>query len=233
MLEDKNYVATEDDIAKLTQTIVAADGQASGGRASYLRVLVAVTQKELGAEVRQRTGKAARLAADETAKQLAALALVHERFYSVIVKVTGDSLSPGTKGRAVEINRLTNFARTAMSAIRSWVKAGNDITALAPAKVSKSSLSVTLRKAGRPSVKVLRNRTESLSKTLMSTVKTLSSVDKATAIEAIQATMQTLSDHLVKLGFVSTRKIAPAMKMLMRPLPVAMNGNGAHTARPN
>lgn len=231
MLESKNYIATDADIAKIARAIASADTEADSGRASYLKVLIATTQHELdpAAPVRVRTTKSAKLNEAETEKQLAALAAVHERFYSIILKETSALIGEG-KGRAVEVNRLTNFARTALYSVRTWVRAGKDITSLAPARVTKSSLAVTLSKSSRPSGKVLLNRVELHSKSLILTIRQLAVTDKATAIEQMQSAMRSMSEQLVKLGGVSPRKIAPALKVLLRPM-LASNGHSAQTQR--
>lgn len=231
MLESKNFIATDDDVAKIAQAIVAADGEADNGRKSYLRSLIATTQRDLGVEPRMRNGKSSKLEPEETEKQLAALSLVHERFYAIILKVTSEAVTGGPRGRSIEINRLTNFARTALYAVRTWMKAGNDITTLAPAKATKASLAVTLRKTSRPTAKVLLNRSELYTESLLIAVKQLAQADKAMAIEQMQSAVRSLTEQLVKLGVASPRKIAPALKMLLRPVVLASNGNGAHAAR--
>src|SRR5690242_1993333 len=123
-LESKHYVATAEDVAAIAREVLNAQKQGSEGRATYLRALIATTQAELGQNPRQRSGEIAKVKDEARDEQLAALEKVNERFYAIVVRIAKDKIEgPDRGGR--ELNRRTTFARTSLSAIRRWVRAGN------------------------------------------------------------------------------------------------------------
>lgn len=192
-LESRHYVATSDDVAALTRDIIDAQKKGGEGRATYLRALIATTQAELGQHPRQRTVSIGKLDAEERERQLKALEAVNARFYPIVVKAAREKITgPDRGGR--ELNRRTTFARTSLSAIRRWVKAGNDITSLVAAKTTKASLAVVGRRRG-PSPKVLGNQTRRFGARLEKTLVTLAAADP----EAAAAAWQKLKAHMDKL----------------------------------
>jgi hypothetical protein len=198
-LESKGFVATDSDVEALANAVLSAVEVTDNGRRSYLRTLVATTQKALGAEPRQRQGKPAKLDAAAVTLQMEALDATHRRFYTIVLRVAGENVPPNTKDRALEINRRTNFARTAMSAIRRWVRAGNDLTALAAKSVSKASLAVEgSRKPVVP--KALKAKAERLAKGLLSSLMALADADRAAAVDEMQTLMGQLADQLSEMG---------------------------------
>lgn len=198
------YVATDSDIAKLTTDHLGALETAIATRGTYLRALVATAQAELGAEPRLAAprGRLAKLSPEDAAKQLEALQRVHERFYAVVTKTAGEGLSG--KGAADELNRRTNFARTALYAARTWLRAGNDLTALVVPKLTKATLAVrsTQRVA---SPRRLKTRVENLSKAVMSAMMELETVDKPGAVAELETLMGQLTARLIELGGTETR----------------------------
>lgn len=155
-LESRHYVATPEDVAAIARDVLTAQKQGSDGRATYMRALIATTQAELGLNPRLRSGEIGKVKDEERDEQLAALEAVNERFYAIVVKIAKDKIEgPDRGGR--ELNRRTTFARTSLSAVRRWVRAGNDITSLVAARVTKRMLAVAGRRKG-PSVKVLGNQ---------------------------------------------------------------------------
>jgi CHASE3 domain sensor protein len=199
-IERKGYVATEADINTLSKSVYEADAQVSEGRTSYLRALVATTVNELGATPRLRAARTPKnkLTPDETAKQLDVLATVHERFYAVVTQVASDYI-PGGKDKAQELNRKTNFARTAMSAVRRWVKAGNDLTGLPIHQVTKRSFA-TERVAAPKSAARLQRTLEARSKAFMSTALELIEADKDAALSELELLMGQLASQIVELS---------------------------------
>lgn len=194
-LESRGYVATEDDIRDLASGFLAALSSANGSKLHYLRALIGTTVHELGAPSRQRAIKGSKITDDEVkASHLATLEAVHKRFHAVVHAETKAQLAhlPSTGGkRGDEVAKRCNYARTAMSRIRGWVRAGNDITTLVPAKVKKDDLIVEDRKRRRPSTSRLTTRAESQTKQLFATMKLLAAVDKDAAAAEL--------DSLVKL----------------------------------
>lgn len=195
-LESKDYVANERDIEALVTDLLAHSQGMVAGRSTYLKALIATTQHELGEAPRQRSAKTSgKLTDDEIAGQLAALEKTHERFYAVVMKTAGDKLPPG-KEKARELNRRTNFARTSVSAVRVWIRAGHDLTGLAAARVTKAAL--LIRRPARQravSPKRLHNRVTRYAERLVSEVRIYLRADRDAAVADLQA----LIGRLVKL----------------------------------
>lgn len=198
------FVADAAKIKTLTTDLLNATAAIDTGRVGYLRYLAGTTIAELGASIRiNSTGRAPKVTPETLAKQLTALEAVHERFYAAVTEAASVDL-PGPTLRAKELNRRTNFARTAAGALRRWVKAGNDITSLVVAKVTKRSLAV--ERAVRPQTAArLKARTETTSKALVALVLDLSAVDKRAALEEIELLMGQLASQRIELGGAPTR----------------------------
>lgn len=191
-LESKSYVAQDEDIAALTQSLVDAQSTLGNGNTTYLRALIATAQQALGAQPRVRAGKIKKLDEASIAAHLAALTTVHDRFYAVVLRVCG-----ADKPTQRELNRRSNFARTAVYALRVWVKAGNDMTALAAARTSKVMLRVVGRRHVRPlSVKRLMSRAEKQSKACVSALLALGQEHPAEAAQELELLMAQLTDQL-------------------------------------
>src|SRR5215813_305097 len=129
----KNYVATPGEIATLARHYFSAQDTLLTGRTTYLRALVATTQERL----KQTSGE-----------PLACLENVHERFYAAVLKEAQDATPVRLKDRPLVVNRKTNFARSSMSAVRTWVRQGGDLAKLKPHTLTKAALAV--KRAPRP-----------------------------------------------------------------------------------
>src|SRR5882724_560220 len=189
-----------EDVTSIAQAIFKALDDAQGGRTTYLRTLLLGTQDELGGKKGQ-----------ETNIQLAALKLVHEKFYELVLKAAEPFVPKGTKDRAIELHARANFARTALSALRGHCRAGGDLAALSAAKTTKAMLKVREGPAKPPTARRLKARAESQSKAVMATLLGLSDTDKAAAVEEIQLLLGQLTTQLVSLGVVSTTDSAMAI----------------------
>jgi hypothetical protein len=203
-LESKGFVAADADVVVVTKGIIDATQNAEGGRGSYLRMLIGTTQHELGVAPRKRRQKAEKLSAEGIEEQLKALSAVHERFYAIVTTTVTDAVA-GTKDKALEVNRRTNFARTALGSVRAWIRAGGDITSLAPATATKAMLAVETGTKPQPSAQALKSRAESQSQGLLTTFEGLATSDKAAAIEQMQMVLGQLTTQLLSLGVVSTK----------------------------
>lgn len=218
-LETKGYVASDADIEALVKQVLSASQDVESGRATYLRSLVATTQNELGAKPRVRSsGKIPKLTPEQIEGQLAALAKTHARFYEHVVKVASADI-PAGKTQALELNRRTNFARSAVSTVRGWIKDGNDITAVAAVRVTKAQLAVRAgpRKARPPNVKRLKAAAERQSKGLIKTLLELAESDKEAAIAELNVLMGVIGDQIMAMGVHATRDAAEAART-QRPL---------------
>lgn len=199
-IESKGYLATPADITALARTILAGRNASTGGADTYLKALHANTVAELNVPPRANAKKTGvkKLKSDQIATHLAALEVVHSRFYEAVVIGVSENLPPG-KEKALELNRRTNFARSAVSTVRSYIRAGNDITALVSARVVKSALAVP-RTVKPASPKRLRSRIEKQSKTLMTLVIALGEADKVAAIGELETLMGQLAAQREDLG---------------------------------
>lgn len=209
-LEARNYLATDADISNLASGMRESQSATDTIPRTYLRAVIAVTIEALGAEQRQRNGKVVKLDEDEQARQLEALEKTLARFYPLVVKRYNDGLPPGPK-RAEELNRLTNWARSAALVVRNWIRAGNDLRTVAAAKATKASLAVTPR-ARAPSPGRIKARVERASKDLIARMLELASVDRATAISEIELAIGQLAAQLEELGVKPTRDAGEAAK---------------------
>lgn len=207
-LESKAYVADDSDVKTITKTIVSGVYAAENGSRDYLRALVATTQSALGAKLRVNMGKPGKLDAAGVKAQLAALDTTHDRFYKL---VTDTATEAGWRG--VELNRRTNFARTALYSARVYVRAGNDLTSLAAGRLTKATLAVTGRKLVRPlSLKRLKTRAEKSSKALVASLLALGEHDQRTAAEELELLMNQLTDQLAAITGAKPTKPWKALK---------------------
>lgn len=118
------------------QYLEGADRVASVNE-SYLKVLVAHSQKEL---------KASKTASQEA--MIGAVTAAHERLYNVILAAVitpdieheDDLESTERAARARERNRRSNFARSAKSVLVNWLRAGHKLSALDPASANKEQM---------------------------------------------------------------------------------------------
>lgn len=178
---------TDNDIKRIAVEILVAQAGIDTGRTNYLRTLVAATQEDLP------RGSDARV-------QVARVGTVHDRFYALVLAATEAHVPKGTKGRAVEIHRRANFARTAASALRNHARAGGDIAALKADSVTKGSLKRRAPQHRPLSAKRALKRAEDQSKALMASLMALGEADKRSAVDEIQIIIGQLSHQLVELG---------------------------------
>lgn len=120
---DMRYNASIEDIAELAHALFESDATAVAHRTTYLRMLVGTSQFMLGSVVTPK----------DPSTQMNCLNATHERFYPQIVEAAG----PGTNA---ELNRRTNFARTALYAARSWIRGGRDLCSLNVGTLTKAML---------------------------------------------------------------------------------------------
>jgi hypothetical protein len=169
------------------------------GRITYLRTLIEATQDEL-------QGKKG----ESKPVQLAALSVVHERFYAIILAAAQAFVPKTQKDRAVALHKRANFARTALGAVRGHIKAGEDIVLLNASKATKRALKSPPRKATPLSVKRWKAKAESQSKALVATLMGLADADKGAAVEEMQLVLGQLTTQLVAMGVVATKDAAQA-----------------------
>jgi hypothetical protein len=221
-LEHNSFVATAADIEALTKEQLVATATSVRSKVTYLRALIATTQDKLGLAPRVRQGKGApvKLKPEEIVVQLAALEEVHANFYTAVLKAIDDTpltedekpKSGRTSAAAIKARRAT-FARTAMSTVRTWIKAGRSLAGIAPSRITKGALVIQhgQKKKRLSSPKRLLTRAEKQSKDLIATLLELSETDKESAVKEYQALVGVLSDQLAKLSVGATRDAAQAI----------------------
>lgn len=212
-LATRGHVATDEDIRNLVRGVLDALTSASGSKLDYLKAIVGTTIHELGAPSRPRAAKGGKIKDDEVrAAHLSALEAVNDRFYDVVKKATAEKLGElGLPRKGEDLNKRTNYARTSFYVIRAWIKAGNDITQLVPAKVSKGSLEVAERPRRRPSASRLTTRAERQSKQLLATFKTLAAADREAAVAELDALLSKLLEQMTELNGKATKDPRRAM----------------------
>lgn len=198
-ISQKGYVATPAQIGELTTNILNATATADSGFSTYLRALVATTQKELGAPQRLHRTKEQAMTEESTDAQLAALEAVHTRFYEAVV-----AAASATVPRGVELNGRTNFARSSVSTVRTWLKAGHDITSIVPGKLTKSMLYVEAQPRAL-SARRLVTRVERTSKALVTAVLALAETDPETAAQELELVLAQLQAQLTEIAVAPTQ----------------------------
>lgn len=219
-LEQRNYIATETDIDHLAADMLGAQGLLDTVPRLYLRSVVATTIHELDAPQRVRAGKVEKIDEAEQARQHAALEKVLGLFYPRIVTKMSDHLPTG-KGRAEELNRRTNWARSIHRDVRNWIRAGHDLRTLAPSRLIRAAIIVT-PKPRAPSAGRLRSRVERTSKDLVAGVMELALVDKAAAIAELELLMGQLAGQMVEL---SGKPVSDARKAAEQHVPFRQKGS--------
>lgn len=194
-LETRSFVATPADVESVARQHITG----MQVPATYLRMLIATTQSELGVEPRQRTAaRIGKLDADTLTLHLTALDAVHDRFYTIVLRVAQESY----KG-ARERNAATNFARTAVSTLRSWIRANHDIRDLAAARATKESLrraTPTRSRAGPRRTRGLVKRLQTMTTRLDELIANVPEDNRPEVRAAVEAAIQKLAAHLMAWG---------------------------------
>lgn len=203
-LESKHFIASPTDVEVITKAVLDAQSNNAGGRADYFSALLGTTIHALGVAPRQRqVANPAKIPEKVWSKHMTALEEQNEIFYGTVMKAAREFL--GANYDPLLLNKRTNFARSAVTTIRTWIKAGNDITLLVPGKVSKSELGKAAKKQKRTSPKVLSNRVRKYSDRFLLTVAKLGESDATVARAALEEAKASIQQTLDKLN--SGRKL--------------------------
>lgn len=192
-LESKSYVASPADIEALTREVVEAAATGAEGRARYLNALIGTTKARLGAK--RRTSAGTKTSPTERDRQLEELETVHKEFYARVDSAARETLRELGRYNALEVNRRTNFARSSMSLLRKWVKAGNDITSLVAGRTTKGMLAVEPRNGRPPSARILTNRLSRLVRQMKPVTIALYTTDQ----RAARAQWESLKEEMDQL----------------------------------
>lgn len=203
---------TAGEIRTLARQTVDGRKTMTTARGAYFRALIETAQAEIG-------GKA-----DQPA-QLAAVKVVHRRFYPVVQEAIATDeilLEAGIprKGTALERNRRLNFARSAYGTIKRWLRAsGHDLMKLDAQKVTKSQLleeSPPTRKHALTAERI-HARADKLIGGLLVFTKQVAKVDQAQAVQVLHEAMERLVKQIAATGVQTTTDASVAAQEL-RPL---------------
>lgn len=136
-LKKAGFIVSDATLASMARDFVEGVRRADAVRGTYLPVLVAHSKRELGSR---------RLVTPDQA--LAAITKVHDHMYAVIKEAVFTPDVAAEEGlpdderrrRALERNRRTTFARTALATLTKAVESGAKLQSLDPASVTKESL---------------------------------------------------------------------------------------------
>lgn len=211
-IETRHYVATIADIEALAREHALACVAQDRSQSTYLKVLVGTVQSELGLKHRERTVNSK--PGEVNREQLSMVAKVHDRFYTVILRVVQEQWPRDAKER----NRRSNYARSSYGTLRGWLNAGHDIGALAPGKVTKSALSVQKGGSSAPKQGALERRAARAIESLRESVQQLAKLDQGAAIEAAELVLAEVTQLLTEMGRTPVREDAARAASEHRPL---------------
>lgn len=188
-IETKQYIASDKDIETLAGEILDVDQAASSKRGIYFKAAIATTQAELKSPPRQRNVTAEKLSAAEIEEHLKAFEAVAERFHAAVVRVAEATVpDPDAKMR----RKRTRYSHSALSTIRGFIRAGNDIRAVAAHKATKAALATPMRKR-KPSVDQLKRQVGTLGTALHKLAKQLCGADREIALETLRPILAQLA----------------------------------------
>lgn len=196
-IEKHHYVATDAQVEMLARDHYTANSAALRANGTYLRVLIAACQAELG----QKRGRTPAVEA-----QLVVLERVHERFYAAVLRGTltpdveaAAALDSTERGRRqLERNRRSGFARSAATTLRNYIRAGGDLRGLDLSSVSKTSL----QRAASPDTPVDDKRLERINRAeqvLLRAIKSQARGDPEIAAANLEAIIERLQIALDEL----------------------------------
>ena len=180
-LESRNFIATENDIAKVAAQAIDGEVSATEARGVFFKALIATTQHELCSPPRQRNVQCDKLSAEETKAHLAAFETVAQRFCTKAREVAANTVPDGD---GETLRSRTRKFYSAASTIRGYIRASNDIRGIAAHKATKSSLA-TPRTKRRNTVDVLKRRVASLGAELEKVARSLATSNHGIAAEVL------------------------------------------------
>jgi hypothetical protein len=183
-LENKGFLATDNDIAANARAIIHNRANAAQGKCAYLRALIAVTQSDIAAG----------------ANPGEAFSAVNKRFYKIVLKTHEKSVPKDLPNRALEVNRRTNYARTAAYAIRTWMITGHDLMAIDATTVTKDQIAVRVAPVRIITPEALRLRVTEQATELEESLASLADLDWAVAAAEMRRVIEALSAKLQSVG---------------------------------
>lgn len=238
-LENRHFVATDNDIERMARDHTASLNGTAAVMQKFLQVLVGTTIAELKAEPRTRS-RSERKLADKTLTKvhLDAFEAVYGRIYAVLVRALAaapanpESLPRILVGRkptrkALVQAQATKFRSSAVT-LRAWIRAGFDITALAPGQVTRSELDREVkaakgprRRAAAPSgLDRVARRADGAAKRFMAFVNEVARFDGDRAAEIIAKAAAELAATRAKLSGMELSSTTTSLKKAAAGMPL-------------
>jgi hypothetical protein len=224
-IEKANYVADDATVEKLAAEYAASVSSIESARGTYFRILVATTQQAIAGKptLRARSKGGEPLDEAELSQHLEAFEAAHARLYAIVMKAGippeladhPNLTTDESNRRASERNRRTNYARSAASTLRSFIRGGGDVLRLSVPIVTKSAVAAmtlrTDRQDGKPGQRD-RERVERAADRVVANAEALAESDKGAAVLSLQLALAKIATALSKIGPKSTTKPAVALE---------------------
>lgn len=190
-----NYHATPKQVEDLARAVQVG----AQGPGTYLRILLGACQEALPELVRSQRGKTAPV--PDLVKQLDVIDKCHGEYYPAVLRGVADEDSDEDENQ-----RRANFARTAASTLRRFVKRGFDLRTEDVATVTKSGLRAKAAPPLAPEDRLAQSWIQT-QKRLVKAARELVEHNPDFAAEAVE----TLIEELQQLLDSETRDQAPAV----------------------
>lgn len=210
------YVAKADQVGALAKAYVERQKELAAIGGTYLKVLIASTLHALGEPVRTENhrGKAPKLDDKERDRQRSTFEDIQSAFYQAVLNAVitedlkdNEQLPKAERGAlALERNRRTNFARSAASTVRGYLKSGGDLRLVNVSTVTKGYLQdATAAKTPRVSESVaLGSRVEAVGKRAVRLIEQLAEQDEGAARHRLESMISQLASLLGHIGVEKT-----------------------------
>jgi hypothetical protein len=224
-IERANYLADTDTVGQLAAFYLGAQQTVSKTHGCYFRILLARTQKAIcGKPTLRARDKVDKLTPEDTEAHIAAFEAQHKELYDVVLQAV---LSPEVEARAnlttdeanrraLERNRRSNFARSAASTLRKFIRKGGNVlrlnvtqatkgavAAMTPADDKGDSIGLEAR-AGRAVTRAAQR--------IVTQVQAIAEEDKNAAVEVLRKALGVVADAMTQLGVKTTTKPAIAVE---------------------
>lgn len=215
-LSINKWVATAEQVGELARVYVDHQTELANIGGSYLKVLIASTLHALGAEIRTAPlrGRAPKHDEAEKERQSKAFEEVQGSFYGAVLSAVIPAELQDDEGKpqsvrsanALERNRRTNFARSAASTVRSFLRNGGDLRILNVSTVTKGQLAelAASKAPAKPEAVVLGNRVEAVGKRALRLLEKLAKEDEGAARHRLEALVSMFAAQLAVIGVEKT-----------------------------
>jgi hypothetical protein len=222
-IEKANYCVSLEVVKNLATEHLTAAQTVQQTHGAYFRILLALTQKEIcGKPTLRARSKVASPSEDELGQHLEAFEKVNGLLYAGVLEAVRSSdvaANPrlGTdeeNRRAKERNRRSNFARSAASTLRTFIKRGGNVLRLAVPSATKNAVGAmtpeaepTAESEDRARKRVIRD-----AERIVKRMEVLAAEDKSQAAGLLQVVMSTLGAALGRIGPKATTKPSVAFE---------------------